>query len=33
MAWEKQNPEEEDFLDGVDKVIDEQRAVLDRLVD
>jgi hypothetical protein len=28
-----ENEREEEFLDGVDEVIEEQRGVLDRLVD
>jgi len=29
----RENEREEEFLDGIDEVIEEQRGVLDRLVD
>ena len=33
MTSKQQDKDEEGFLDGIDEVIEEQRGVLDRLVD
>jgi hypothetical protein len=33
MTRKERNRDEEEFLDGIDEVIEEQRGVLDRLVD